>query len=160
MARGCPPWPLSSGRGERSTQEAMDIALVAMSTLLILAYHILYYRWRFFSLIEGRGFHRVDLAGQRGREVFVRAVCGADGDGGDANADSNIAIQAARNPITAGSLLATGASLGATTLVNILLDAQKLEAIKRLGENDPLVGAHGWWSPAAKISSAVGILLL
>ena len=100
--------------------------------------------------------------GQRGRKIFVRAVVGVDlpGQRRDANADANLAIQAARNPITAGSLLATGTTLGATTLVNILLDDSKLDAVRRMGEHDLLVGAGSLVPPQAKIACAVCSMLL
>ena len=108
--------------------------------------------------MEARGYHRVDLTGQRARLVFVRLIVYGDGDGG--TAEANIALQAVRNPITAGSILATGATVGATTLVNILLDGEKMAAVAALGRADPLTGASSLLSPQLKIASAVGVMFL
>lgn len=107
-----------------------------------------------------------DLTGQRAREIFVRSVISGpsggvpEGSYANAEAATNIALQAARNPITAVSILATGATVGATTLVGILLDAHKMEMVRQLGGADPLTGASSLISPEAKMLAATGILLL
>jgi len=82
-----------------------------------------------------------------------------DHNGQDA-AETNVALQAVRNPITAESILATGATLGATTLVNILLDADKMEAVRQLGRSDPLTGGSALIKPEFKMACAIGVLFL
>lgn len=139
-----------------------DCLLLIVSILILALYHIWYYSWRFSNLIEARGYHRVDLTGQRAREIFVRSIVTVPGDinggGGNADAATNIALQAARNPITAVSILATGTTVGATTLVGILLDSDKMAQVRSLGENDPLTGSSSLFSPEAKLAGAVGML--
>ena len=97
---------------------AWDASLLITSVLSLVFYHVWYYSWRFSNLIEARGNHRVDLTGQRAREIFVRSVISDPNSNSEAAA--NIAIQATRNPITAVSILTTGTTVGATTLVGIL----------------------------------------
>lgn len=103
----------------------------------------------------GRGYQRLDEAGQHAREVFVQAVVESGTD-----ADANLAVQVARNPITAASILATGSSLGATTLVNVLLDEGKLARIRALSQRDPLTGASSLVEPEVKMAAALAVLLL
>ena len=69
-------------------------------------------------------------------------------------------MQATRNPITAESILATGTTVGATTLVGILLDSKKMDHVRNLGRHDPLTGASSIFHPEAKLAAAVGILFL
>ena len=119
-----------------------------------------YYSPRFgwgYWLAE-KGFHRVDVSGQQAREIFVRSTCCVDG--GDGNVEANIAIQAARNPITAQSILATGAVAVATTLVNIILDHKKMMALKDLNHGDILTGKSDLISPEIKIVAAILSLFL
>ena len=141
-----------------------DLILLIASISILALYHIWYYSWRFSNLIEARGYHRVDLTGQRAREIFVRSIISVPGGvaGTAANADSatNIALQAARNPITAVSILATGTTVGATTLVGILLDSKKMIQVRALGAADPLTGNSTLFSPEAKLACAVGMLFL
>lgn len=141
--------------------QILDVGLAGASLFIIVIYHVWYYSWRFTNLIEARGYHRVDLTGQHAREIFVRAVVfGSSGDCSSGNADTNIALQATRNPITAESILATGTTVGATTLVGILLDTEKMERVRHLGRADPLTGASTFFHPEAKLSAAVAMLFL
>lgn len=102
-----------------SNATTWDAILLIASILTFVFYHVWYYSWRFTNLIEARGFHRVDLTGQRAREIFVRSIV-SDLNGGNAEAVTQLAVQVTRNPITAASILATGTTVGATTLVGIL----------------------------------------
>jgi hypothetical protein len=98
-----------SDHQDEGSGRAWDLILLLISIAFLVIYHIWYYSWRFSNLIEARGYHRVDLTGQRAREIFVRSIVTVPGDvGGNADAATNIALQAARNPITAVSILATG----------------------------------------------------
>ena len=117
--------------------------------------------WRFSNLIEARGYHRVDLIGQHAREIFVRSIVTDSAVGaGTADSATNIALEAARNPITAVSILATGTTVGATTLVGILLDANKMDQVRHMGQLDPLTGRSTLFSPESKLACAVGVLFL
>jgi uncharacterized membrane protein len=146
---------------DEGSGRAWDLFLLLISITILALYHIWYYSWRFSNLIEARGYHRVDLTGQRAREIFVRSIVTVASDnGGNADAATNIALQAARNPITAVSILATGTTVGATTLVGILLDSEKMNQVRALGENDPLTGSSTLFSPEAKLACAVGMLFL
>lgn len=81
-------------------------------------------------------------------------------DGGDGTSEANVAIQANRNPITAQSILATGAITVATTLVNIILDDHKMAALRVLSRDDVLTGKSSLISPELKIVAAIISLLL
>ena len=113
-------------------------------------------------MIEARGYHRVDLTGQRAREIFVRSIISTpSGDpSGNAEASTNIALQASRNPITAVSILATGSSVGATTLLGILLDQQKMDMLRQLSESDPLTRNSTIFSPESKVVCCIGVFFL
>jgi len=129
----------------------LDGCFAALSLFIIIAYHVSYYSWRWGY--KTRGHHRVDLVGQRAREIFVRSL--VFGDAG--TAEANIVLQAVRNPITAESILATGTTVGATTLINIMLDSQKMEAVRQLGSADPLIGASTLFTPEFKMACAVSL---
>jgi hypothetical protein len=96
----------------------MDFCLAAISLTLMVYYIVWYYsyRWTCGTPTNSQLYHRLDILGQKARVIFARAVCCPEE--GDGNVEANIAIQAARNPITAQAILATGAVTGATTLVS------------------------------------------
>lgn len=158
-----PTTPLFAQEGlqDEVSGRAWDLLLLIVSILTLALYHIWYYSWRFSNLVEARGYHRVDLTGQRAREIFVRSILALPGDvASSADAATNIALQAARNPITAVSILATGTTVGATTLVGILLDSEKMNQVRALGAADPLTGTSTLFSPETKLACAVSVLFL
>lgn len=74
--------------------------------------------------------------------------------------EANLAIQIVRNSITASSLLATGTTVGATTLVNILLDDSKMAAIRALNDMDPFTRSSTLFSPEFKVVCAIIAMFL
>jgi hypothetical protein len=47
--------------------QVLDVLLASSAILILVFYHVWYYSWRFTNLVEGRGYHRVDITGQRAR---------------------------------------------------------------------------------------------
>jgi hypothetical protein len=47
--------------------QVLDVFLASSAILILVFYHVWYYSWRFTNLVEGRGYHRVDITGQRAR---------------------------------------------------------------------------------------------
>jgi hypothetical protein len=160
----------------------LDLSCLLLSASIFLSYHLWYYSWRLRS--DGFGFgsgglhvdadglqynrllgdpdaapggrrhrSRIDLTGQVAREIWVESVL----DTCDAGT-GNIAVQTMRNPITAASILATGASLGATTLVNVLLDPDKMAQVRKLGQSDPLSGGSHLVAPEVKIGASCAVM--
>jgi uncharacterized membrane protein len=149
------------GLQDEDSGRAWDLLLLIVSILTLALYHVWYYSWRFLNFAEARGYHRVDLTGQKAREIFVRSIVSAPGSvAGNADAATNIALQAVRNPITAVSILATGTTVGATTLVGILLDSEKMNQVSALGAADPFTGSSTLFSPETKLAVAVSMLFL
>jgi hypothetical protein len=144
----------------------VDSILVLSAFLLFTLYHVWYYSWRWnlglFSALLARfnaGYHRLDATGQHSRTIFVASVLN-DAAAGTPNADMNLVVQATRNPITAASILGTGNTVVATTLINLLLDSTKMDKIRAISAADPLTGDHNLMSPEASLILAVIVLLL
>jgi len=148
------------GLEDEGPGRAWDLLLLIASILTLALYHIWYYSWRFSNSAEPSRYHRVDLTGRKAREIFVRSITVSSDVDGNADAACTIAVQAARNPITAVSILATGTTVGATTLVGILLDSEKMNQVHALGAADPLTGTSTLFSPEAKLACAIGMLFL
>ena len=68
--------------------------------------------------------------------------------------------QAVRNPITAASFLATGTSVGISTIVNVLLDEEKMQQIHALSGQDPLTGGSLLFHSHTKMASSLCALFL
>lgn len=146
-----------------SLAKTVDLLLVVASFSLFIMYHVWYYSWRFKGIhrvLEGHGYQRLDVTGLHGRLIFVAAML-SDVENGRPlnNADMNLAVQATRNPITAASILATGSSVAATTILNILTDEDKMADFKRLGKSDPLTGDNNVLPPEIYLGLAFLILL-
>lgn len=55
--------------------QVLDVILASSAILTLAFYHVWYYSWRFTNLVEGRGYHRVDITGQRARVRRNMLLC-------------------------------------------------------------------------------------
>lgn len=139
-----------------ATPQILDLAFAIFSLTLFTLYHVWYYSWHMWGQpLPTGGVHRLDMTGQTARVLFTQAVLSTGSD-----ADYNLVVQMMRNPITAASILGTGASVGVTTLTNTLLDSNKMEVVRQMSRRDPLTGGSSIIAPEAKLGTAVAALFL
>eukprot|EP00887_Chlorella_sp_A99_P001491 scaffold8.g1491.t1 len=132
-ARGACREPVSAGGKAHLASGAVAGPVRPSSIAAVTAYYAWYYSWRLHPMRRFVGFHRLDVAGQHAREIFTRALLTDPAD-----SSANIAIQAReREDRCAARILATGASVGATTIINITLDASKMAKIREISLGVP-----------------------
>ncbi|KAL4444916.1 hypothetical protein ABPG77_003966 [Micractinium sp. CCAP 211/92] len=130
--------------------EAADLAIFISCTALLLGYSLLYFRVATFSVCGKKMMNLYALNKQTRKEWVVLLSQ-------DTKEGIN-AVQTVRNLIIAVSILAAATASLASTLINLMTDAQKLQQVETYASIDPF--SSTLLSPQVKLGIALGLLLL
>lgn len=130
--------------------EAADLAIFICCSTLLLLYSLVYFRVASFSLC-GKRFMNLYALNKQTRKEWVVLLSQDTKEGINA-------VQTVRNLIIAVSILAAATAALASTLINLMTDAQKLQQVETYASIDPF--SSTLLSPQVKLGIALGLLLL
>ncbi|KAL4448062.1 hypothetical protein ABPG75_005281 [Micractinium tetrahymenae] len=130
--------------------EAADLSIFIVCVALLLSYSLLYFQVASFSLC-GKKFMNLYALNKQTRKEWVVLLSQDTKEGINA-------VQTVRNLIIAVSILAAATAALASTLINLMTDAQKLQQMQTYADIDPF--SSTLLSPQIKLGIALGLLLL
>ncbi|KAI3425120.1 hypothetical protein D9Q98_008892 [Chlorella vulgaris] len=122
-----------------ATAQTLDLLFAVLSLALFTLYHAWYYSWHWYPANGEPRFHRLDRTGQTARQLFTQAVLFTGSE-----PDFNLAVQI----------------MSVTTLINVMLDSDKMDVVRQMSRKDPLTGGSSIITPEAKLGTAVAALFL